>query len=49
MDDLIIRGGLIGSGTGARPCVGDAAIDAGRMTDVGGGLDHVNFGSWQSC
>jgi N-acyl-D-aspartate/D-glutamate deacylase len=36
MHDLVIRGGTIVDGTGAAPRTGDVAIDAGRVTEVGG-------------
>ncbi|MGI9591275.1 MAG: N-acyl-D-amino-acid deacylase family protein, partial [Myxococcota bacterium] len=36
MHDLVIRGGTIVDGTGAKPRVGDVAIDDGRVVEVGG-------------
>ncbi len=36
MHDLVIRGGTIVDGTGAEPFTGDIAIDAGKLTTVGG-------------
>jgi N-acyl-D-aspartate/D-glutamate deacylase len=35
MHDMVIRGGTIVDGTGARPFTGDIAIDGGRITAVG--------------
>src|SRR3569833_469225 len=36
MHDVVIRGGLIVDGTGAKPFEGDVAIDGGVLTQVGG-------------
>jgi len=36
MIDLVIRGGTIVDGSGGAPCVGDVAIDGGRIVEVGG-------------
>ncbi len=35
MIDLVIRGGQIIDGSGSEPSVGDVAIDAGRIVEVG--------------
>ena len=37
--DVIIRGGLIVDGTGAKPFVGDVAIEGDRIAAVGPHLD----------
>jgi N-acyl-D-amino-acid deacylase len=36
MHDIVIRGGTIIDGTGAKPVAGDVAIDGGRIAAVGG-------------
>ncbi|MSO79488.1 MAG: D-aminoacylase, partial [Acidimicrobiia bacterium] len=35
MHDLVIRGGTVVDGTGSAPVLGDVAIDAGKITEVG--------------
>ena len=40
MAELVIRNGLVVDGSGAPPAVADVAVDGGRITAVGPGLDE---------